>query len=379
MRLARARITPFRLPLLRPLETAQGVFETRPGCLLEIETDSGLVGRGEACPFPGFGMESFEAVMPALQALVEVLGRTDPRDLSSARTRAFSLRPEAPGARFALDSALHEIAAQAEGVSVADYLTRGSGSEAVADCAVNALVSGPSPEELKVSVETARAQGFSDLKLKLGARVWQDDLARVRVLREAAGPEARLRLDVGASWSRSEAALRLPLLAEFGIDLIEQPLPAADLAGMVALRVQTRSLGIHLAADESIVRPEDAQRVIEQGAADILVLKPAALGGLAAAVELATAGREAGLACVVTSLIDSAWGRAAALALACALPGSRPADGLATGELLALDLARSPRPSHGRLMRAEGVGYGLELDSESLARAGHGPVSEVCP
>lgn len=379
MKLARARITPFRLPLLRPLETAQGVFKARLGCLLEIETDSGLIGRGEACPFPGFGMEAFEAVMPALQALVEIVGRIDLRDPSSARSRALSLCPEAPGARFALDSALHEIAAQVEGVSLADYLARGSGSEAMKDCAVNALVSGSSSEELKVSVEKARAQGFSDLKLKLGARAWEDDLARVRALREAAGPEVRLRLDMGASWSRSEAALRLPLLAEFGIDLIEQPLPAADLAGMVALRVQTRSLGIHLAADESIVGPADARRVIEHGAADILVLKPAALGGLAAAAELATAGRKAGLACVVTSLIDSAWGRASALALACALPGSRPADGLATGEWLALDLARSPRPSNGRLMRAEGVGCGLELDSESLARARHGPVYEVCP
>ncbi len=134
---------------------------------------------------------------------------------------------------------------------------------------------------------------------------------------------------------------------------------------------------MRLAADESIVRPEDARRVIEQGAADVLVLKPAALGGLLAAAELAYAGRDAGLACVVTSLIDSAWGRAAALSLACALPGARPADGLATGGLLAFDLAASPEPRNGGLVRAEGAGFGLENDSVHVSKATSGAVLEV--
>ncbi len=118
-------------------------------------------------------------------------------------------------------------------------------------------------------------------------------------------------------------------------------------------------------------------RIIEEGAADVLVLKPAALGGLASAAELARAGCEAGLDCVVTSLIDSAWGRAAALALACSLPGSRPADGLATGSLLAFDLALSAVPTEGRLMRSEGMGFGLEHDAAALERAGGDGVIEV--
>ena len=100
MKLARARITPYRLPLLNPLETAHGVFHERQGCLLEVETDSGLLGHGDACPFPGFRMESVESLAPSLEVLAEALLGCDPRDGAKARAQARAVRSEAPGARF---------------------------------------------------------------------------------------------------------------------------------------------------------------------------------------------------------------------------------------------------------------------------------------
>jgi len=322
-------------------------------------------------------METAEALIPSLEILAEALLGSDPRDGAEARARALALRPDAPGARFAMDCALHEIVSRAEGVSVAELLARESGSEAKPGCFVNALVSGRDADALRLDVERASEEGFTELKLKVGARTWEEDLDRVCVVREAAGAERRLRLDVGESWSLDDALKRLDPLSELGVDLIEQPLPAQDWRGMALLRKKTGSLGIALAADEAIVRPEEARRVIEEGAADVLVLKPAALGGLAAAAELARAGREAGLTCVVTSLIDSAWGRAAALALACSLPGPRPADGLATGKLLASDLALSAEPNQGQLMRAQGMGFGLENDASALESAAIGSGLEV--
>ena len=377
MKIVRGRITPYRLPLVHALETAHGVFEARRGCLVELETDSGLHGYGEACPFPGFGMEEIDEVMPSLQALIEALLGHDPRSLDEARARALALRPEAPGARFALECALYDLSARAEGLSVAELLARESGTEAKASTPVNALVSGRDAESLRLDVKRAVEEGFSDLKLKVGARSWNEDRVRVGIAREAAGTGPGLRLDAGESWSLEEALERVDPLAELGVDLLEQPLPAHDLEGMVSLRRKTRECGIRLAADESIVRPEDARRVIEKGAADVLVLKPAALGGLAVAARWAQVARDAGISCVVTSLMDSSWGRAAALSLACALPGSRPADGLATGSLLALDLTPSPEPRRGELVRAGGVGFGLENDSGQLARAVSGDVVEV--
>ena len=377
MKLARARITPYRLPFVQPLETAHGVFAERQGCLLEVETDSGLSGHGDACPFPGFRMEESASVAPSLQVLVAALLGDDLRDLTAARQKARSIRPEAPGARFALDCALYEIAARAEALPVAEILARAWGRQAKVGCQVNALVSGADSESLRRDVESARQNGFGDLKLKLGARPWSDDLDRVRVVREAAGSDLRLRLDVGESWSLEEALIRIDPLAELGVDLIEQPLPAADLAGMVRLRAETGRRGMALAADEAIVRPEDASRVMDEGAADVLVLKPAALGGLGVAAELAEAGREAGFSCVVTSMMDSGWGRTAALSLACALPGARPADGLATGALLASDLVFTEGPTEGRLMRPDGAGFGLESDEGLLAEAACGETVEV--
>ena len=102
----------------------------------------------------------------------------------------------------------------------------------------------------------------------------------------------------------------------------------------------------------------------------------AALGGVSVASKLAARARRAGLNCVVTTLIDSAWGRAAALSLACALPGSRPADGLATGSLLALDLADGPRPRAGSLERPDGSGWGLDFKPADLEKVSDGSPQE---
>ena len=215
------------------------------------------------------------------------------------------------------------------------------------------------------------------LKLKLGRRSWSEDLDRVRALRDLCGPDVKIRLDASGSWSREQAERRLADLEAFHIDFLEQPLPAADLEGMAALRLRAQGVGIALAADESIVRPEDAQRLIESSAADLLILKPAALGGLDVAWRLAVRADAAGLSSVVTSLLDSVWGCVAALHLACALPGPRPADGLATGSLFVRDLAEGLRPRAGRLERPAGTGFGVRPDASVPVEAANGPVQEM--
>lgn len=377
MRLVRARLRPYRLPLRNPLETAHGILRERNGCLLELETDSGLLGYGDACPFPGFRMETVEKAVETLDQVVRGLDKVDPRDLRSSLDLVVEQTAHAPASRFAIDCALHEIAALAENVHVSEYLASQWGVKATAGCSVNAFVGGSTLEELQENVVTAAGEGFSDLKLKLGARSWEEDLQRIRVVRDACGPEFKIRLDAGESWPEDEAARRLAQVADFDIDFIEQPLPFQNLEGMASLRIQAQKIGMMLAADESIVGVGDARRVIETGAADILVLKPAALGGLRAAAEVGALSQRAGLTCVVTTLIDSAWGTSASLALACALPGSRKSDGLATSSLLAADLAKAPRPHKGRLERFPGRGFGLELDLLALDRWALEPFREI--
>jgi O-succinylbenzoate synthase len=160
------------------------------------------------------------------------------------------------------------------------------------------------------------------------------DLERVEAVRAALGPGGRVRVDANGGWSVSVAARMLRALAQFDLEYAEQP--CATLAELAELR---RQVDVPLAADESIRRAEDPLAVRAAGAADIVVLKAAPLGGVAQALRIA---RECGLPVVVSSAVESSVGLAAGIALAAALPELPYACGLATMSLLAGDVTADP-------------------------------------
>ena len=394
VRIRRARLTPYRLPLVRELRTAHGRLKERRGWLLALETDSGVWGWGDACPFPGlpetggvvsgFGMESWSLCGERLASLAaSLLGESiDARDalfgglLDGLLDACEAAAPDAPGARFAIDCALHELAARAESCSVAELLARGLGTRAQASLEVNALVSGARPEAMVAQARELQAAGFQTFKLKVGADSPETDLQRVTMLREALGSESRIRLDANGAWTPARASSMLRALAPLDIELIEQPVAAHAIDDLARLR---RAGQIRVAADESLADPEGARAVIAMGAADLLVLKPGALGGLRPAASLARAATEAGLDFFVTSLLDSALGVVAATHLAAALPSAGLAHGLGTSSLFAMDLAPQPEIQAGRLSVPTGPGWGMEVDPDRLARVALAEAIEISP
>ena len=380
MKLTRARLTPYRLPLVGPLQTAHGSLEERRGWLLELEAEAGWVGRGDGCPFPGepgagdFGMESWSACGEHLEALARGLLGRSLGESEALVQECEAAAPAAPAARFAIDCALAELGALSSSRSVAAWLAETRGLEARPCLPVSALVSGASPDEIDSRARSLRADGFETFKLKLGGRSREADLARARALRRALGEGPLIRLDANGAWTRQEARLRLPELAALGIEFIEQPLAAEDVEGLGELR----SAGwMKIAADESLVVPALAEAVIDRRAVDVLVLKPAALGGLGPALRLAERAREAGMECCVTSLLDSAFGVAAAVHFAAVLPGGGPAHGLATSSLFEFDLAAPPRTEKGLLQVPLAPGWGVEASPGELATAALGEGREL--
>ncbi|MCT1437272.1 o-succinylbenzoate synthase [Brachybacterium paraconglomeratum] len=164
------------------------------------------------------------------------------------------------------------------------------------------------------------------------------DAQRLEAVRDAMGPDARIRIDANAAWTYDEALEALPVLdrAAGGLEYAEQP--CAALEDLAALR---RALDVPIAADESVRRAEDPLRVARAEAADLLVMKVQPLGGVTRCLELA---EEAGLPVVVSSALESSIGLGAGLALAAALPELPHACGLATATLLTGDLV--PQPLH---------------------------------
>jgi len=371
VRIVRARITPFALRLRAPLATAHGRIEQRSGWLLELAGEGGLWGLGEASPLDGFGLESHAEAGRALESLVRAaIGR----DLAEASALGLPTAPREPAARAAFDTALYDLAAREAGCSVAAWLGGRAGHEARTSVAVHALVAGDEPEAVTAAGRRAAAEGFETFKLKLAARPLDADLARVGALRQAIGPRARLRVDANGAWSEIEAERALAALAAWKVELVEQPIDARNLAGLARLR---RLGHVPVAADESAAGEDAAGRVLAAGAADWIVLKPAASGGLAASARIAVAARAAGVGVFVTSFLDSAVGAVAALQLAASLPPPLPACGLATDSLFVEDLAAVPGPRAGRLACPAAPGLGITIDPARLARVATGVGREI--
>ncbi len=188
------------------------------------------------------------------------------------------------------------------------------------------------------AAELVRASGCRTAKIKVAdPRVdLTADVDRVAAVREALGPAGRIRVDANAAWTVGDAVDAIDALdaAAGGLEYVEQP--CRTLPELAAVRQRVRP---PIAADESIRRADDPERVALSGAADIAVIKVPPLGGVPSALRIAAA---AGLPVVVSSAVDSSVGLAAGLALAGALPALPYACGLGTATLLATDVTERP-------------------------------------
>ncbi|WP_373696298.1 o-succinylbenzoate synthase [Actinomycetospora flava] len=208
---------------------------------------------------------------------------------------------------------------------------------------VNVTVPAVGPEHAHRIVTDSRAR-TAKVKVAEKGRDPAEDLARVEAVRDALGPDGRVRVDANGGWDVDGAVAAIGALARAagGLEYVEQPCASVDELAAVRRRVD-----VPVAADESIRRAEDPLRVVRAEAADVAVLKVAPLGGVRASLRIAEA---IGLPCVVSSAVESSVGLAAGLALAGALPELPFACGLGTADLLAADVVDAPlHPDRGVL------------------------------
>ncbi|HEV2791095.1 MAG TPA: mandelate racemase/muconate lactonizing enzyme family protein, partial [Solirubrobacterales bacterium] len=215
--------------------------------------------------------------------------------------------------------------------------------------------------------------GFTTLKLKLGAesaktlpqegfsRTRGNDVEQVRAVREAVGPDARIRVDANEAWDLETATRRLADLEPLGIELAEQPV-----AGLEAMAVLAATTSTPLAADESVATREEAERAVTLGACAYTGIKLSKVGGPDAALAIADI-----LPAYVTSALDGPVGIAAAARVARSLDATGGAvdlaHGLATQRLFATTIAAVEcELRDGTLHLPPGPGLGVEIDEEAL-------------
>ncbi|MDE0546165.1 o-succinylbenzoate synthase [Microbacterium sp. C7(2022)] len=202
---------------------------------------------------------------------------------------------------------------------------------------VNATV--PAVVAAAVAGVLARFDGCRTAKVKVAERgqVLADDVARVRAVREAMGPEGRIRVDANGGWNVDEAEHAIHALAEFDLEYVEQPCASVD--ELAEIRSRVAYMGIPIAADESIRKSSDPLAVARAGAADLIVIKAQPLGGVERALRIVSA---VGLPAVISSALDTSVGLSMGVTLAAALPHLEFDCGLGTASLLAADVTAAP-------------------------------------
>ncbi|MCK4857803.1 MAG: o-succinylbenzoate synthase [candidate division Zixibacteria bacterium] len=329
---------PYQLALKQLLITAQGGIDKREGVIVCSKAAPDLIGCGDIAPLPGTNRESLEqARRMALEVCDFLQGRELPttyRQLQQLSAEIEKTVTDSPSVLFGFETMLADLAARQADVPLSCWLN----PAATARVPVNALLSG-SLSEIKRQLKEKRKGGYPAYKLKVGAASIEEDIARVKLVRELVGVGKTIRLDANRCYRFTEASDFLSQVARYGIEYIEEPLGKAEINRLPELR---RKTNVPIAVDESIVDIDMVNRWLTAGAVDVVVIKPTVLGGISRAINLAEMATAKGAKVIITTTMESGVGVAACLQVAAALGETVLPCGLDTLTLLAETLIEQP-------------------------------------
>lgn len=277
-----------------------------PSIILELETDTGLVGYGEAVPDEHVTGEYFISVYEMLKALLvpQILGE-NPMDIEKIHAKMDAVLAGNPAAKAAVDIACYDLIGKALGTPVYNLL----GGQAHKTLTYPKVLSIEPPEIMAEKAVKAMQDGYPSLKLKVGRDGAQMDVARIKAVRKAVGPEVQIRVDVNQGWKTPGTAVAaIRQLEEENLTWIEQPIVMGDVRGLAEVRAKT---AVPIMADETMQSMEQLHEIIRYDAADVINIKLMKCGGIFHAVQIAKAAEGAGIACQIGSMVESSIGSAA--------------------------------------------------------------------
>jgi o-succinylbenzoate synthase len=314
VRIATSRVGIWRTVPTQPVGTARQRIARRDAVMLYLDDGEGHVGLGEASPLPGYSPDTLDVCLHHLMdihlRLPTTLAGLDAASLAQASEGLEAV----PSARFALETALLDLAGQRSGRPAYAFLT----DRPAMAVAVSGLLPPLEHPDLLAAARILRTRGLLAVKAKVGALPWDVELAILSQVRTELGQNVALRLDANGAWSLAEARARLRDLSGLDIAWVEQPVQGLDLLAL-------SSSPVPWAADEALADPMARNILAGASGCAALVLKPAVLGGFQPALDLAAVARRYRQAVVVTHLFDGPVAlhaaRSLAHAIACSASG----------------------------------------------------------
>jgi L-alanine-DL-glutamate epimerase-like enolase superfamily enzyme len=274
--------------------------------------DGETVGIGEVRANIAYlnGFAEGTVVECAVGAVGEVDWTRDPVELIA--TMAEWGAPLIAPVRALIDCALHDFVARREHLTVAAWLG-GVAPEVARE--TNQTLFWSSFEEFLAQAQAYVDRGFRDLKVRVAAADFAEDLRRIAELRARYGTQIKIAADANGRWSATEALEKLDALAAYDLAYVEQPVPPGDWSAVDCLADRSP---LPVMLDESVATPEDIARICTYGGRVLAHLKLVKLGGIAPTMAAARLLSDAGVPFMIGQMNEGSAATAAALHVACA-------------------------------------------------------------
>ena len=360
MKIVNVEAFPVALPLKKPFTIALGTMTHSPHVVVKMTTDDGIVGYGEASTWHVvYGYDQHELAWVIDRYLGPAVKGMDPADLESIHARMDAVLPKNLMAKAGIEIACQDARAKALGTSVSRLI----GGALKAPLEVIEVVDiVPHQEAARMAREFVQ-YGLRCLKIKIGLNP-KEDIERVRVVREAVGPDIKLRIDGNQKYDRA-SALKVSLAVEkFDLQWIEQPLPDWDLEGLALI---ADAVHTPIAVDESLYTLHDVYKLAKAKAADVINIKVSKCGGITNSLKIASAAESVGIPCFLGGCIETGVGTAAALHFGACSPNLFPGLEIAGSGPFTDDIITAPFVAqNGVVHLPDGPGLGVTVNEEKL-------------
>ncbi len=310
MKITHIDIYRFSIPM-EPFVIATGTMDYAQNVFIRVHTDSQHYGVGECSAFPMIVGETQETCLAMAKDFAKIWKGKDALDIPARIQDLHNYTAHNSTIKSAFDMALYDLAAKNQNLPLYKYLG-GKKRSIETDMTIGI----GTPEEMVQSALTYQKQGASILKIKLGKKP-EADLERIRAIRMAIGKEMIIRIDANQGWNYEEAKYCLNEMEPLKIEFCEQPMRTwyDDL-----LPELLNNTGIKIMADESCYNHHDARKLINSNACDLINIKFAKSGGINEGLKIHETAKNAGIACMIGSMLESRIALSANLHFAYACP-----------------------------------------------------------
>src|SRR5262245_50942622 len=329
------------------------------GQVLRIATDDGHEGFGYASATAHMGSTK-ETLKAELELFRSIVVGKDPNNIEAILVELDSALRGAPQAKAAIDCALHEVVARSRNVPLCNLL----GGQVRDSVPILRILAIKTPAEMAAAGQKLVDKGYRYLKIKVHGHV-EEDVARVAAIRKQVGDGVHLTIDANQAYTAKDAIAALNRMAEYRIDLCEQPVDAEDFEGLALV---TRSVPVTVEADEGAGSLREVFNLVSKRAVDAVSLKIPKLGGLRNTIAAARLCEAAHIRYRLGAAVGSRLLAAQGLHLACALPGVDYACELAEFDRLLDDPFEGLEVANGTLKLPAGPGSGVRPIAQKTER-----------